>query len=327
MTIETIRACIGGTVTHEGSCKEVFRATVYAQECEGEELCFISDEAEAKEAVYRGAGAVVYAEAAWEDLWDDMTAIRVDDVKHAAFLLAGYVVSEEDASFELLNEKQMTFLKMILKQKSNIAILPQDWKKAFTLVMESGKRLFAGTDEAMLKALRKNKKVYDQKAPGHIVSADSLFRTTFKIHKYIYQYKEMTFLHIDHLRSAVAFCKAYELPYSIDKVTYTRHFRPIFLEGEPSVQEVMKNDKVVILSDNLEDILEAREYASDIGHWMAKTVVMVPPKTKVEGIKYPTCYRSEEDILEGIEQLAYNYLFIYTREEGLQHKIRSRFGL
>ena len=327
MTIEMIQTCIRGTVTHEGNCKEVFRATVYARECEGEEVCFISDEVEAKEAVRRGAGAVVYAEKAWERLWGDITAIKVDDVKQAAFLLAGYVVSDEDASFELFNEKQMTFLKMILTQKSNIVFLPEEWKKAFTLIMESGKRLFAGTDKEMLKALRKNIKVYDQKAPGYIVSADSLFRTTFKIGKYIYQYKEMTFLHIEHLRSAVAFCETYELPYSIDKVTYTRHFRPIFLEGEPSVQEVMKNDKVVILSDNLEDILEAREYANDIGHWMAKTIVMVPPKTKIEGIKYPTYYRNEEDILEGVRQLSYNYLFVYTQEEGLQHKIRSRFGI
>ena len=327
MTIETIQANIDGTVTCKGTCKEVFHATVYAKECEGEDLCFISDEAEAKEAVRRGAGAVVYEESRYEELFRNITAIKVDSVRQAAFLLAGYVVSEEDASFELLSEKQMTFLKMILKRKSNIVFLPKDWKKAFTLIMESGKRLFASIDETMLKALRQKIKVYDRKAPGHIVSADSLFRTTFKINKYIYQYKEMTFIHIDHLRSAVSFCEAYELPYSIDKVTYTKHFRPIFLEGEPSVQEVMKNDKVVILSDNLEDILEAREYASDIGHWMAKTIVMVPPKMKVEGIKYPTHYRNEEDILEGIEKLAYNYLFIYTQDEGLQYKIRSRFGV
>ncbi|RUM68077.1 MAG: hypothetical protein DSZ05_01710 [Sulfurospirillum sp.] len=327
MTIEAIAACINATVTHTGVSHEVFRATVYARECEGEDLCFVRDLSEAKEAVQKGAGAVVYADETCESVLRNVTALKVADLKEAAFSLAGYVVSDEDASFELLSEKQMTFLKMILQQKSNIAILPDDWRKAFTLIMESGKRLFAGTDESMLKALRKNKKVYDKRAPGHIVSADSLFRTTFKINKYIYQYKQMTFLHIDHLRSAVAFCEAYELPYSIDKVTYTKHFRPLFLEGEPSVQEVMKNDKVVILSDNLEDILQAREYAADIGHWMAKTIVMVPPKTKVEGVKYPTFYRSDEDILEGIETLGYNYLFVYTEDEGLQHKIRSRFGI
>jgi len=81
----------------------------------------------------------------------------------------------------------------------------------------------------------------------------------------------------------------------------------------------------VILSDNLEDILKAREYASDVGNWMAKTIVMVPPKTKVEGVKYPTYYRSSEEILELIGTLNYNYLFIYTEDGTLFQKIQHSF--
>ncbi len=327
MKLEDIARLIDAEVTCQGDIKEVFRAVAEVEKCEEDDLCFVTDETELQKALHRGAAAVVYSDASLEKKIKSVTALHVADVKTAAFLLAGYVVSEEDASCELLHPKELTYLKMILERKSNIVILPEEWRRAFTLVMESGKPIFVGTDETILRALRKKIKYYEKRASGHIVSADSLFRTTFKIDKYIYQYKKMTFLHIDALRRAVAFCKEYGLPYGIDKVNYTRHFRPLFLEGEPSVQEVMKNDKVVILSDNLEDILEAREYAADIGHWMAKTIVMVPPKVKVEGIKYPTHYRSEEDILEGIEKLAYNYLFVYTEDEGLQHKIRSRFGI
>jgi ferrochelatase len=326
MKLEDICQIINATVIHKGDTEEVFWATVYAQECEEGDLCFVSDSIEFDKALENRAGVVIYSDTVPKNSFYNVTALKVEDIATAALKLAGSVVGEEDASFELLDPKQMTFLKMILQQKSNIAFLPEDWKKAFDMIMQSKKRLFVGTDEKMLKAIRNNKKLYDKKASGQIVSADSLFRTTFKIDKYIYQYKELTFLHIDHLRRAVAFCKEYELPYSIDKVTYTKHFIPIFLEGEPSVQEVMKNDKVVILSDNLEDIVEAREYASDIGHWMAKTIVMVPPKQKVEGIKYPTYYRDDADIMEGIEKLAYNYLFIYTQDEGLRFKIRSHFG-
>ena len=323
MTIETINQIIGGKIITEGN-EEVFRAVVYAKACEEGDLCFVTDAEEKETALAQKAGVLVCT----QDLAEEKascTQIVVEDIKDAAFKLAGEVVSEEDASLELLLEKEMTFLKMILVQKKSVEILPKDWKKAFNRLMESPKRLFLTTDEALFKAARKKKEKYGKKAPGHIVSADSLFRTTFKIDKYIYQYKQMTFFHLPALRTAVALCQEYELDHNIDKIGYTKHFRPVFLEGEPSVQDVMKNDKVVILSDNLEDILEGREYASDIGHWMAKTLVMVPPKTKVEGVKYPTYYHNEEDLLEKIEQLAYNYLFILTQEEGLWQKIQSRF--
>ncbi len=322
MTVENITKIVQGILYHQGNCKEVFRATVYAEWVEEGDLCFVQSKEDVVKALNQESGVLVFSDERIVEHLHAITLIKVEDIKRAAFLLAGTVITDEDASFALLTLKEMSFFKMILQQKSNIAFLPNDWKKAFEMILETKKRLFVGCDADMLKAIRPKQSFFEKKASGHIVSADSLFRTTFKIHKYIYQYQKITPLHIDILRRAVALCDEYELPYSLDKMRYTKHFNPIFMEGEPSIQEVMKNDKVVILSDNLEDILEAKEYASDVGNWMAKTVIMVPPKTKVEGVKYPTYYRSDEEILELIGSLQFNYLFIYTQDPSLEYKIK-----
>ena len=327
MTIENITHILKSNLHQNGTCQEVFRATVYAHLVDEGDLCFIQSEQEAIQAVKKGASALVFSDIDFiSKVPESITLIKVDDLKKAAFMLVGAVVGEEDASFELIKPKEMTFLRMILQNKKNIHYLPNDWKKAFEIILESKKRLFVGCDEEMLKAIRPKLSYFKDKAPGQIVSADSLFRTTFKIHKYIYQYQKITPLHIDILRLVVGLCDKYELPYSLDKMQYTKHFYPIFIEGEPSVQEVMKNDKVIILSDDLEDILEAKEYASGVGTWMAKTMIMVPPKTKVDGVKYPTYYRNDEEVLELINSLQYNYLFIFTDSENILYKIKEFFN-
>ncbi len=327
MTIENIIHILKCNLYKEGKCQEVFRATVYAHLVEEGDLCFIQNSKEAKQAVEKGACALVFSDDSFvSDLDDSITLLKVEDLKKAAFMLVGAVISEDDASFELIKPKEMTFLRMILQQKRNIAYLPFDWQKAFEMILESKKRLFVGCDEEMLKAIRPKLSYFSSKASGHIVSSDSLFRTTFKIHKYIYQYQKITPLHIDILRRVVALCDKHQLPYVLDKMRYTKHFYPIFVEGEPSVQEVMKNDKVIILSDDLEDILEAKEYASGVGTWMAKTMIMVPPKTKVDGVKYPTYYRNDEEILDLINSLQYNYLFIFTDSENILYNIKETFA-
>ncbi len=303
---------------------EFFRVTRYAKRVQKGDVCFVSDLEEAEEANRNGASALVFSGSFIDaDDFLEISLIKVEDLDRSSFSLLSFVIGEDDASFELISPKVMTFLKMILTRKNSIEFIPSDHKKAFELILNSNKRLFVGSDESLLTTIREKKTFFDEKAPGHIVSDDSLFRTTFKIHKYIYQYKKFSFFHLDALRCAVALCDKYGLPYSIDKIDYTKHFKPIFLDAEPSVQEVMKNDKVVILSDNLEDILKARNYALNIGGWMAKTVVAVPPKTKVEGIKLPLYYRSDEEILEKIDSLNFNYLFVYTQDGALEYAIRK----
>ena len=188
MTIESLCSIIGGEIVQKGTSEEVFRATVYPENVEEEDLCFVESPENAEAAVAKGAGVLVMQEDIRSSANTSVTLIHVPDLKKAAFALVGYVVSEEDASFELLTEKQMSFLKMILVQKNNIVILPEDWRKAFELILDSSKRLFVGTDAEMLAAIRPGKKTFAQKASGHIVSADSLFRSTFKIEKYTHSY-------------------------------------------------------------------------------------------------------------------------------------------
>ncbi len=323
MTIEEIAALTGATL-REGTVSDVIESmTIRPEEAERGDLCFAEDEAGLEIAARSGAAAIVCQRRVPTPVACKSHLLEVEDVPLAALKLAGNLADEERVSLELLMPREITYLKMILKERRSVSPLPKAWKRAFSSMLEAKKPLYVTDDTTFYNALRPQKRAFSERADGYVVSADSLFRTTFKTGKYIYQYKQFPHFHLESLQKAIALCEKYALPYSLDKIGYTKHFRPIFLEGEPSVQEVMKNDKVVILSDNLEDIVLARNYAANVGSWMAKTIVAVPPKTKVEGVKYPTYYRSVDEILELIGSLNYNYLFVYTEDDALAQRIKE----
>ena len=317
-----IGAQIGDKETVAG--REIESVTLDAAAAEAGDLCFAEELEEVQQASANGATAIVCPQKFHTEV-EEGNCLYVQEVFEAALRLAGNLVGEEKSAVEYLTPKELTYLRMIMTHKKSVAFLPERWQDAFEMVMSGAKPLIMTDNMRSYHSLRPQKRPFSDKATGYVVSADSLFRTTFKIEKYIYQYKQFPHFHLSALQRAIALCQKYEIPYTLDRIGYTHHFKPIFLEGEPSVQEVMKNEKVVILSDNLEDILEARAYASDVGNWMAKTIVMVPPKTAVEGVKYPTYYRSTEEIIELIGTLHYNYLFIYTEETSLQQRIEMEY--
>ncbi len=323
MTIKEIAKLTGAELPENNLSAEIDNVTITPEDAEKGDLCFAENEEMLKIASKNGATAVVCSETLDFPAKSDICYLPVKDLPEAALKLAGYLAGEESVGVEFLDTKEVTYLKLILQHQKSIAFLPDTWESAFEMVMGSQKPLIVTDNRHYYNALRPKKVLFGEKVDGYVVSADSLFRTTFKIEKYIYQYRQFPHFHLGALQKAIALCEKYELPYRLDKINYTRHFKPIFLEGEPSVQEVMKNDKVVILSDNLEDILEARSYAANVGSWMAKTIVLVPPKTKVEGVKYPTYYQSDEEILELIGSLNYNYLFVYTDDKSLEEKIKK----
>ena len=325
MTIEEIARLTDAKIAEGSIPVKIDNVTIDPEASEKGDLCFAEDEAAIREAAANGASAIVCNQFQVSSMQQDLCCLTVTDVSEAALKLAGHLASEESSAIEFLPSRELSYLKMILTQKKSIAFLPDGWKEAFEIVMSGTKPLIVTDNIAYYQALRPKKAPFAEKADGYVVSADSLFRTTFKIEKYIYQYRQFPHFHLPALQRAIALCQQYALPWRLDRLGYTRHFKPIFLEGEPSVQEVMKNDKVVILSDNLEDILKARAYASDVGNWMAKTIVMVPPKTRVEGVKYPTFYHSAEEVVEMIGSLHYNYLFIYTDDRSLEQRIKKEF--
>ena len=167
--------------------------------------------------------------------------------------------------------------------------------------------------------------ILNKEASCEIIT-DTLFKTTFKISGYIYQEKEIAPFHVDYLQRVVEFCDKHDFPYDLDRVKYTKHFIPIFIDGFLNVMIPSKSDKVAIFINNLKDINRAREYVRYNGMWV-KTIVMTPPKTKVEGVDRPNWYNSIDEAREILKNTYFNYAFVYAVDKSLLTNIREEYAI
>ena len=325
MTIDALLNLTDGSLQNKPTIQAINGATVFPSKVEHGDLFISDDSEEIANALENGAYAIVYSS---EDIkiTDPETAwIKVSSIEDAAFKLLRYVILEKDADFYLLSELEESLLKMILLQKSNISFIAKDWKKAFEQILNSPQKLFVGTDRDLMKHIKPDIKRLTESSDGYPIN-DTLFKTTFKAGKYVYQEKELAPFHLDALLRVKAFCDKNDLPYSIDRVKYTKHFVPVFIDGDLNTSRPSKSDKVLIFTDNLSDIDQAREYLKYNGSWV-KSIVLTPPKTKVENLSRPYWFETEDEVRDILKNVHFNYAFIYSLDKSILRQIKEEYSL
>lgn len=312
MTIENLIQITGATPTNSYSQEEVYSATLHIKRIDKGDLFIADDDDAIADAIKQGAHAVLYT--GDEYMTDENVAmLHVEDLKEAAFALVRHIIGDdEELYFYLLRPHALSFFKQIMLERKEVEYLPKTWQKTFELILNSDKPIFISDDEALIKLIKPEIKRYTKQANGYNVE-DTLFRSTFRVEKFVYQHKKMAPFHITYLLEAVHLLDHHKLPYSIDRVNYTKHFMPIFIDGETHIQKEEKNDHVVIICDNHEDIDFGREYANEAKLTMSKTIVFAPPKVKIEMYEYPTVFKGSEDLVTKVKTTQFNYGFVFSQ--------------
>ena len=325
MKIEDILNLTEGTLSNTPKVQAIEAATVYYSKVDHGDLFFSSNQEEIDKAIENGAYAIVYDNEDIVKKDEEIAWIKVSDIQLAAFKLIRYVIIKKEAQFFLLSEHELTFLKMILLHKNNISFVSNDWRKAFEQILNSDGSLFVGTDKELMRLIKPNVAILEREVEGYPIS-DTLFRTTFKVGGFVYQEKELIPFHLEYLLRVIDFCDKTELPYSVDRVKYTKHFMPVFIDLKLKSTRPSNSDRVAIFTDNLPDIAKAREYVMRSNMWV-KSIVLTPPKTKVPGIDHPHWFNTEEEVREILKSIHFNYAFIYNAEKSILHTIKEEYSL
>jgi len=325
MKIEDICNLVEGEFANTPAVTAVQAATAYPSKVEQGDL-FISDRQEdIDKAVEAGAYAVIYDNDAIVRRDDEIAWIRVADVQKAAIRILRYVALQKEAAFYLLRPHELSFFKQIVTDKRTVGIIPSDWRKAFEMVVNSDAHLFLSDNAAFMKAVKPDAAHLHKAAKGYIVS-DTLFRTTFKVEAYIYQEKELAPFHLDHLLRVVAFAQTHDLPYDIDRIRYTRHFQPVFLDGNLNAAYRGTSDKAVVFTDNLDDIAEAKEYIRHSQNWI-KSITLTPPDVKLPWQERPIWFEDEKALRDILKHTFFNYAFIYNADKSILKTFQEDYSL
>lgn len=325
MKIEDILNLTEGVLTNTPKIQAIKAATVYYSKVEHGDLFFSSNQEEIDQAIANGAYAIIYDDENIVKKDEEIAWIKVSDIQLAAYKLIRYVIIKKEAMFYLLLEHELTFVKMIIKHKGNISFIPNDWRKAFEQILNSDGTLFVGTNKELMQLIQPDIENINREVDGYLVS-DTLFKSTFKVDGFVYQEKELIPFHLEYLLRAVDFCNHHDLPYTMDRIKYTKHFLPVFIDTKLRSTQASKSDRVVIFTDNLPDIAKAREYVMRSNMWV-KSVVFTPPKTKVPGIDHPHWFKSEEEVRELLKTIHFNYAFIYNADKSILNTIKEEYSL
>ncbi|MCH9814648.1 MAG: hypothetical protein K0U47_11990 [Epsilonproteobacteria bacterium] len=325
MTIEKLLEVTKGACTHAGQKKEVHSVSLFCKKISQNDLFIGNDTEEIQEALVNGAAAIIYDGEPLE-IETDSVLIQVESIQDAALKLLAYVIEgDEELYIHFLHPHTLTFFKMIQLERKNVEYIPENWKRAFETILNSDKAIFLGDNEAFLKAIKPKIKQFSKSAFGYNIE-DTLFRSTFRVDKFVYQHKKMVPFHLPYLLEAVALCEQYNLPYSIDRLTYTKHFLPIFIDGETGQQKEKINDHVVIVTDNFDDITEGREYAKEAKVTVSKSIVFAPPKVKIEAYTNPTIFKDPVSLVTAVKTTSFNYGFVYSKNREDYEALKAYFN-
>jgi ferrochelatase len=325
MKIEDILNLTEGILSNTPRVQAIEAATVFHSKVDHGDLFFSSNQEEIDRAIENGAYAIVYDDENIVRRDNEIAWIKVSDIQLAAFKLIRYVIIKKEAQFILFSEHELTFLKMILLHKNNISFISNDWRKAFEQILNSDGSLFVGTDKELMQLIKPDVTKLEREVEGYPVS-DTLFRTTFKVGGFVYQEKELIPFHLEYLLRVIDFCDKEDLPYSVDRIKYTKHFMPVFIDLKLKSTRPSNSDRVAIFTDNLPDIAKAREYVMRSNMWV-KSIVLTPPKTKVPGIDHPHWFNNEEEVRELLKSIHFNYAFIYNADKSILNTIKEEYSL
>ena len=325
MKIEDILNLTEGTLSNTPKVQAIESATVFQSKVEHGDLFISSNQEEIDQAIVNGAYAIVYDDESIVRKDDEIAWIKVSDIQLAAFKLIRYVTIKKEAQFFLISEHELTFIKMILTHKTNIDFIANDWRKAFEQILNTAGTLYVGTDKELMKLIKPDIKSLERDVDGYVVF-DTLFKTTFKVGGYVYQEKELIPFHLEYLLRVIHFCDTNSLPYDIERLRYSKHFTPVFIDGQLKTTRSNKSDKVAIFTDNIHDIVEAREYIKRSNNWV-KGIVLTPPKTKVPGIDRPHWFENSNEIKDILKNTLFNYAFILNADKSMLHTIKEEQSL
>ncbi len=325
MKIEDILNLTDGKLSNTPQIHAIESATVYPSKVEHGDLFFSSHQEEIDQALANGAYAIVYDDDTIIQNDDEIAWIQVSDIKLAAFKLIRYVLIQKEAEFFLLLPHELSFLKMLLIHKNDVYFIANDWKRAFEQIVNSQGNLYVGTDENMMKLIKPDIKKLEQNVEGYAVF-DTLFKTTFKVGGYLYQEKDLAPFHLEYLLRVIHFCNKHHLTYDIQRLHYTTHFIPVFIDKHLQRRPSGQSEQVAIFTDNIVDIVKAREYIKRSNTWV-KSIVLTPVKTKIPDIERPYWFEDELQVRDILRHTLFHYAFIYQAGKDALKSIKEEYTL
>jgi len=324
MKIKDIVNLTAGELLSNPTVEAVEFTTLYLSKVKLGSLFISNSNQEIKEAINKGAYAIIFSEASIEIFDREVAWIRVDDIKSATIKIIRYLLIDKDTTLYLLNKIEFSLIKMILLKKIKIELISGEWKSVCEKILNSKSQILVGTDSYIFERVKPDvNKLFD------IVTLEvlhkSFLKSSFRYEDNIYLEKEIPPFHLIYLQKVIHFCKKNCISFNLDKIKYTKHFLPFYIDRFLNISRASESDRVVIFVDIIDEIIKATRYLEDHYPWVRYIVLIPLNKKEVNfgAIRYKDRVEAES-ILRGS---LYNYAFVYGLDRSILNRKREELLL
>jgi len=324
MKIKDIVNLTAGELLSNPTIDAIKFTTLYLSKVSLGSLFISNSNQEIQEAVAKGAYAIIFSNEYIEIFDREVAWIKVDNIKSATIKIIRYLLIEKDTTLYLLNSLEFSLLDLILLKKIKIELISGEWKSVCEKILNSKNQILVGTDSYIFNRIKPDINRLFGSVELNILHR-SFLKTTFKFENIVYFEKDITPFHLIYLQRVLHFCKENCLSFNLEKLKYTKHFTPVYIDRFLNISRASESDRVVIFIDTIKEIERAKEYLKEFSPW-ARYIVLAPLEIGVD-FNNIIRYRDKNEAQSILKSYLYNYAFVYGLDKSILNRKRREFLL
>ncbi len=279
-----------------------------------------------KEAIKNGAYGILMDEA-YDVIDDEIAWIRVDNLERALSRLVKYFFIDKEYNFILLNPLQFHIASTHLSNKKNIAILTEDIKENFNMLMNKKKKIFFTTDEEFLIRLKLSFfKFTNFILPEHSIINASIFDTKF-VYNGTLSHVRIASLFFEDFLKLFHFLNDFGIHIELKSIHIKDNFIPYFLGNKGEVLEFGKSDRVLISEQDVLFLNQEIKYLLESVRW-SKVSIFIDEKNKAlidKRYQDIIFYATKQELIDNIKKQTIGYIFIDGIDDDILHDIKDSY--
>lgn len=267
----------------------------------------------------------VVTETPYTVLDEEIAWFQADSLEEVLIRLLRFRLLEHIFYFIYADDVTLQLLEKIADKKS-LYILRDDEKENFKTIINAEKNSFIfSSDKNFLEKIYPNFEILKVEKNKRFENvAHTLFLTHFTYSEKKYKNIKIPLLFLTRLEQLVLFLEEKSISFEIEKLNFTSHLYPIFVDKSLGIKPFGKSDKVLICESDMTLVEEDINYLKNETPW-AKHLLLIPENLRAKidkDIKIIT-YKNLEDFNQ-LKNIDFNFAIIVIDYKKLINKLEKK---
>lgn len=302
MQITTLCDIVNGELLNSPSISFITQTHTNISKVNEGDLFISNDLNDIKEAIQKGAFAIIFSENYDIKLLDQEIAwIKVDNLKEVLFKILRFQLSHIEIKSYASDDTFFEFSQKLLTNKRKIKFLTNDIFVDFENIknIENINFLFSSDYEYLSKIQPLCEKIQIKQFDVTNLTIHSLFKTSFSYSGYMFKQVELSYLYINHfltLLELVLSNKEFETTIDMHGFRNIEIFTPIFIDSYFDIVDFGKSNKLII-SSNLENLYD-------------QEIEFINQYYKFGKVSIINKFNNDQDLLDQIKRSNTNIIYV-----------------